>query len=128
MFPKASQPSLVSAHPAGGVQFVASSRSQQDLQRLLAEYETKYGTVSGNRVENFRRHVALVDSHPTNSPLRSGSQLSPLAVLSREEFESTYRGCAKTDSSVQTAFRLSAEDVSQTPASIDWRNAGAVTP
>lgn len=128
MFPKSSQPSLVSEHPAGGVQFVASSRSQQDLQRLLAEYETKYGTVSDDRVDNFRRHVALVDSHPSNSPLRSGSQLSPLAVLSREEFESTYRGCAKTDSSVQTGFRLSAEDVSKTPASIDWRDAGAVTP
>jgi len=128
MFPKSSQPMLAVEHPWMGVQHVVSSRSHEDIQRLFAEYTSTHGSVPANRFENFRRYVAMVDNHPTNSPLKSGSQLSSLAVLSVEEFESNYRGCAKIEFVAEAAVRMSAEEIGNTPTSIDWRTAGAVTP
>jgi len=127
MFPKSSQEMIAMQHP-GMAKHVVSARSHDDVQRLFAEYTSTHGNTSPERFENFRRYVAMVDNHPSNSPLTSGSQLSSLAVLSVEEFESSYRGCAKTESVPGVPFRLSAEDVSSTPTSIDWRTQGAVTP
>merc|ERR1711959_416408 len=94
----------------------------------MGEYTVTHGRVPAERFENFKRYVAMVDNHPTNGPLKSGSQLSSLAVLSVEEFESNYRGCAKIESIAEAPVRLSAEDIRNTPTSIDWRTAGAVTP
>jgi len=128
MFPKSSLPIMAVENPHRGVHHVASSRSHDNLQQLFAEYTAKHGSVPVERFENFKRHVAMVDSHPSNPPLTSGRQLSSLAVLSQEEFESDYRGCAKIDSSVDATVRFSAEDVNKIPTSVDWRDAGAVTP
>jgi len=111
-----------------GTKHVMTGRAQSDVRRLFEEYQQVHGEVSVERFENFKRYIAMVDNHPTNGFLSHGSQLSPLAVLSREEFESTYRGCAKVDHVTNGSSGLTQEDLDSTPKEIDWRSKGAVTP
>jgi len=127
MFPPSSS-QFQDGQQLGTANHVTSGRSHSEIHRLFSEYTAKHGTVSPDRFENFKRYVAMVDNHPTNPPLKSGSELSPLAVLTLEEFESNYRNCAKIESPTGPSFRVSAEDVINTPTSVDWRSLGAVTP
>lgn len=121
----------VSRLPASGAPHVPSTRSETDLFRLFAEFEMHHGEVTGNKSEkfvNFRRYVALVDSHPSNKPLVSGAELSSLALLSATEFEDAYCGCAKVEPVEHRWSGLTNEDILATPAEVDWRDHGAVTP
>jgi len=108
-------------------------RPDGDLTRLFDEFQEKHGQVANSAVpfENFKRYVALVDNHPTNPPLVSGAELSPLALLSVEEFEAHYRGCSKArdDSTVWIPNSgLTAIDVQNIESAFDWRDQGAVSP
>lgn len=128
IFPAAAEGS----HPgeaASGISHITSTRSDPDLERLFDEFQGKHGQMNSDAMfTNFKRYVALVDNHPTNSPLTSGAELSLLAVLSVQEFEETYRGCAKAHDGLQPNSGLTVTDLQNVPASIDWRDQGAVTP
>jgi len=113
---------------ASGISHITSTRPDQDLARLFDEFQEKHGTMNSETMfKNFKRYVALVDNHPTNSPLTSGAELSRLAVLSVQEFEASYRGCSKTHDGLKPNSGLNAVDLQSIPSSIDWRDQGAVT-
>jgi len=110
-----------------GVSHIPATRSTIELQRLFDEFQSKHGPVDQARFKYFAQFVALTDTHPSNPVLRHGGELSPLATLSQDEFEATYRNCAKVEAGTMPEFGLTDADM-RTPTTVDWRTKGAVTP
>ena len=99
-----------------------SSRSEASLSAMYDEWRTAHSSGAGDSIEfeNFKAHVALVDSQPGAVQ----QQYNSLAGLSRDQFEQSYRGCAHSGDSgkhMEELSGLSAQDVADAPESVDWR-------
>jgi len=113
---------------AEAIAALSVERADDDVERLFEEFQVRHGQVSNSDTvfENFKNYVHLVDKHPTNPVLNSGSDLSPLALLSREQFEGTYRNCAKRLQEARS--NENSPVVVDIPTSFDWRERGMVSP
>jgi len=79
IFPAAAAEDSQTHTAAIGISHITATRSDEDLDGLFDEFQQKHGQMNSDTMFiNFKRYVALVDNHPTNSVVPATQQFFQL--------------------------------------------------
>ncbi|KAG6777143.1 hypothetical protein POTOM_016947 [Populus tomentosa] len=106
---------------------------QEYMLKRHEEWMAQYGRVYGDMKEKEKRYLIFKENIERIEAFNNGSDrgyklgVNKFADLTDEEFRAMYHGYKRQSSKLMSSsFRY--ENLSDIPASMDWRDAGAVTP
>ncbi|KAG6777443.1 hypothetical protein POTOM_017264 [Populus tomentosa] len=106
---------------------------QEYMLKRHEEWMAQYGRVYGDMKEKEKRYLIFKENIERIEAFNNGSDrgyklgVNKFADLTNEEFRAMYHGYKRQSSKLMSSsFRY--ENLSDIPASMDWRDAGAVTP
>ncbi|KAL9355361.1 hypothetical protein Peur_053331 [Populus x canadensis] len=106
---------------------------QEYMLKRHEEWMAQHGRVYGDMKEKEKRYLIFKENIERIEAFNNGSDrgyklgVNKFADLTNEEFRAMYHGYKRQSSKLMSSsFRY--ENLSDIPTSMDWRNAGAVTP